>query len=107
MMSRVRSSMRPVCMYWPRVTLGCTWRPARMGSVSFFSRGTRSTTPISLLKEYKREVMRYAVGELASIRRLSINYFSEQDKAILREYRTRWTRRLRRKAACPSFRMNC
>jgi homoserine O-succinyltransferase/O-acetyltransferase len=33
----------------------CTWRSARTASACS-SRGIRNTTPISLLKEYKREV---------------------------------------------------
>jgi len=42
---------------------------------------------ISLLKEYKREVMRYAKGELESYPPFPENYFDLRTRAILDEYR--------------------
>ena len=52
-----------------------------------FFQGHPEYDTVSLLKEYKREVMRYAAGELQQYPPFVDNYFTEQDKAILREYR--------------------
>ena len=52
-----------------------------------FFQGHPEYDTISLLKEYKREVMRYARGELAVYPPFVENYFTQRSKAILREYR--------------------
>lgn len=52
-----------------------------------FFQGHPEYDTISLLKEYKREVMRYAHGDLAQFPPFVDNYFTARDKAILREYR--------------------
>ena len=52
-----------------------------------FFQGHPEYDTVSLLKEYKREVKRYAAGELQQYPPFVDNYFTEQDKAILREYR--------------------
>jgi homoserine O-succinyltransferase len=44
---------------------------------------------ISILKEYKREVVRFARGERPDYPPYPDNYFSQQGEAILDEYRTR------------------
>jgi len=54
-----------------------------------FFQGHPEYDTISLLKEYKREVMRYAHGDLTQYPPVVDNYFTERDKAILREYRGR------------------
>jgi len=54
-----------------------------------FFQGHPEYDTISLLKEYKREVIRYRGGELAGYPPCVENYFSVRDKAILREYRGR------------------
>ena len=52
-----------------------------------FFQGHPEYDTVSLLKEYKREVMRYAAGDLQQYPPFVDNYFTAQDKAILREYR--------------------
>jgi len=52
-----------------------------------FFQGHPEYDTVSLLKEYKREVMRYAAGGLRQYPPFVDNYFTAQDKAILREYR--------------------
>ena len=54
-----------------------------------FFQGHPEYDTISLLKEYKREVMRYALGGLKEYPPFVCNYFTAQDEAILREYRMR------------------
>ena len=52
-----------------------------------FFQGHPEYDTISLLKEYKREVVRFAKGELAQYPPFVENYFSARNQAILREYR--------------------
>ncbi len=52
-----------------------------------FFQGHPEYDTISLLKEYKREVMRYAKGELGHYPPFVDHYFSARNQAILREYR--------------------
>ncbi len=54
-----------------------------------FFQGHPEYDTISLLKEYKREVMRYAAGEAGVYPPFVDHYFSPRDKAVLREYRAR------------------
>jgi homoserine O-succinyltransferase len=54
-----------------------------------FFQGHPEYDTISLLKEYKREVMRYAAGELTDYPPFVDHYFSSRDRAVLREYRQR------------------
>ncbi len=54
-----------------------------------FFQGHPEYDTISLLKEYKREVLRYVAGELAGVPPFVEHYFSERDKAVLREYLAR------------------
>lgn len=54
-----------------------------------FFQGHPEYDTISLLKEYKREVMRYASGETQHYPPFVSHYFSDRDKAILCEYRNR------------------
>jgi homoserine O-succinyltransferase len=58
---------------------------------------------ISLLKEYKREVMRYASGQLAQYPPCVDRYFTLRDKAILSEYRARLDEALTAGSAIPDF----
>ncbi len=54
-----------------------------------FFQGHPEYDTISLLKEYKREVKRYAKGELGHYPPLVDHYFNERGQAILREFRAR------------------
>ena len=54
-----------------------------------FFQGHPEYDTISLLKEQKREVLRYAAGELDRFPAFVANYFGEHQKAVIREYRTR------------------
>jgi homoserine O-succinyltransferase len=58
---------------------------------------------ISLLKEYKREVMLFAAGKRADYPPFPDNYFSLQDQAILDEYRDRLETAMAAKAEIPVF----
>ncbi len=52
-----------------------------------FFQGHPEYDTISLLKEFKREVLRYASGEIESFPPFPKNYFSEFEKAVIKEYR--------------------
>ncbi|MCB1792592.1 MAG: homoserine O-succinyltransferase [Gammaproteobacteria bacterium] len=54
-----------------------------------FFQGHPEYDTISLLKEYKREVVRYAGGFTSAYPPFVENYFVDRDQAILREYRQR------------------
>ena len=54
-----------------------------------FFQGHPEYDTISLLKEYKREVKRYAAGEATDYPPFVDRYFSVRSQAILREYRER------------------
>jgi homoserine O-succinyltransferase/O-acetyltransferase len=52
-----------------------------------FNQGHPEYDTVSLLKEYKREVLRYAVGERGDYPPFIENYFDAQTAAILEEYK--------------------
>lgn len=54
-----------------------------------FFQGHPEYDTISLLKEFKREVLRYAAGEVDHFPPFVKNYFSTRDKALVREYAAR------------------
>ena len=54
-----------------------------------FFQGHPEYDTVSLLKEYKREVMRYGSDEVDVYPPFVDHYFSERDKAVLREYHAR------------------
>ncbi len=54
-----------------------------------FFQGHPEYDTISLLKEFKREVLRYAAGELDGFLPFIANYFNDHQKALIREYRAR------------------
>ena len=56
-----------------------------------------------MLKEYKREVMRYRDGELVDYPPFVENYFRVRNKAILREYRGRLEEALASGSDAPVF----
>ena len=58
---------------------------------------------ISLMKEYKREVMRYASGELESYPPFPENYFDPRTRAILEEYRDRLVKARSQSTQSPEF----
>jgi homoserine O-succinyltransferase len=58
---------------------------------------------ISLLKEYKREVMLFAAGKRADYPPFPDNYFSLRDQAILDEYRERLQASLQSQSERPEF----
>jgi homoserine O-succinyltransferase len=68
-----------------------------------FFQGHPEYDTVSLLKEYKREVMRYAAGELAEYPPFVEHYFGEREKAVLREYRARLDAALAAGQAVPPF----
>lgn len=51
-----------------------------------FFQGHPEYDTISLIKEYKREVLRHINGEIDDFPPFVQNYFKEKDKAVLREY---------------------
>ncbi len=58
---------------------------------------------ISLLKEYKREVMQYAVGNRSDYPPFPDNYFSAREQAIFNEYRDRLDAALGNDVDLPPF----
>jgi homoserine O-succinyltransferase len=68
-----------------------------------FFQGHPEYDTISLLKEYKREVMRYAAGEVAVYPPFVDHYFTPRHRAILREYRERLEIAMRRDHPAPPF----
>jgi homoserine O-succinyltransferase len=58
---------------------------------------------ISLLKEYKREVLLYAAGKREDYPPFPENYFSLRDRAILEEYRERLDAALTERTEAPEF----
>lgn len=58
---------------------------------------------VSLLKEYKREALRYAAGERADYPPFPVHYFKPRERAILDEYRGRLERARERDEEAPAF----
>ncbi len=68
-----------------------------------FFQGHPEYDTISLLKEYKREVLRYANGEIDDYPPYPENYFTPQVQAILGEYAGRVRQARRARAAIPEM----
>ena len=68
-----------------------------------FFQGHPEYDTISLLKEYKREVLRYAHGETDQYPPFIKHYFSVRSQAILREYRLRLDKALAAGLDIPEF----
>ncbi len=68
-----------------------------------FFQGHPEYDTISLLKEYKREVLRYQAGELAEYPPMPENYLRLREKAILDEYGQRQRQALARGEPPPEF----
>ncbi|MDH3282300.1 MAG: homoserine O-succinyltransferase, partial [Gammaproteobacteria bacterium] len=68
-----------------------------------FFQGHPEYDTISLLKEYKREVGRFALGECREYPPLPDHYFGLREQAILDEYRERLMVALERQAALPEL----
>lgn len=68
-----------------------------------FSQGHPEYDTISLLKEYKREVQRYAQGECKNYPPFPHAYFQLQEKTLLDEYRSTLDSALRAGTALPGF----
>ena len=68
-----------------------------------FSQGHPEYDTISLLKEYKRELMLYAAGKSDEYPPFPQNYFSCRDQAVLDEYRGRLEAAMERGATTPDF----
>ena len=68
-----------------------------------FFQGHPEYDTISLLKEYKREVQRFAAGEISQYPPFPENYFSARNHAILTEYRQRLETAGRNGLAVPAF----
>ncbi len=58
---------------------------------------------ISLSREYKREVMRYAVGECPDYPPFPDNFFPQREQAILNEYRMRVQQAMKQEQRMPEF----
>jgi homoserine O-succinyltransferase len=68
-----------------------------------FFQGHPEYDTVSLLKEYKREVTRYARGEREDYPPLLDNYFTLKSRAILEEHRERVVAARRRGVPVPDF----
>ncbi len=68
-----------------------------------FSQGHPEYDTISLLKEYKREVMLYAAGELTDYPPFPHDYFPVRERAMLDEYRGLLEKALASGKAVPDF----
>jgi homoserine O-succinyltransferase len=68
-----------------------------------FFQGHPEYDTISLLKEYKREVLRFAKGERRDYPPFLADYFSAQQRAILNEYRYRLLRAMDHGTEPPEF----
>jgi homoserine O-succinyltransferase len=73
------------------------------GLRSVFFQGHPEYDTISLLKEYKREVMLYADRKRGDYPPFPANYFRTREKALLNEYRERVESALMRGAELPEF----
>ena len=68
-----------------------------------FFQGHPEYDTISLLKEYKREVRRFAAGEIPHYPPFPESYFSARNRAILTEYRHRLETARRNSTPVPAF----
>lgn len=68
-----------------------------------FSQGHPEYDTISILKEYKREVILYAAGKRADYPPIPQNYFHLREQAALNEYRSRLEAALDSGVATPDF----
>jgi len=68
-----------------------------------YFQGHQEYDTVSLLKEYKREVLRYAAGERADYPPSPENYIKPREQAILDEYRVRLEAALRAGREVPGF----
>ncbi|MCG6868724.1 MAG: homoserine O-succinyltransferase [Gammaproteobacteria bacterium] len=73
------------------------------GFCTVFFQGHPEYDTISLLKEYKREVMRYATGERPDRPPFVDNHFSELNRAVLTEYLDRIEKARSEGAGLPPF----
>lgn len=75
--------------------------PDGLGFVFF--QGHPEYDTVSLLKEFKREVLRYARGELSGFPPFVDNYFDGNNKAIINEYAQRLKTALTQQKPLPEF----
>ncbi|OOZ36510.1 homoserine O-succinyltransferase MetA [Solemya velesiana gill symbiont] len=68
-----------------------------------FFQGHPEYETISLLKEYKREVMQFAAGNRQDYPPFPDNYLSPREQAVLNEYQERLNKALSRKSELPVF----
>ena len=68
-----------------------------------FFQGHPEYDTVSLLKEYKREVLRFASGDLEDYPPFPENYIHERESAIFKEYETRLRRALEKGGDLPVF----
>jgi homoserine O-succinyltransferase len=68
-----------------------------------FFQGHPEYDTISLLKEYKREVLLFAAGERGDYPPFPENYFRTHQKAVLDEYRGRVEKALKKGTELPAF----
>jgi homoserine O-succinyltransferase len=73
------------------------------GFRTVYFQGHPEYDPISLMKEYKREVGRYIFQGVEEYPPIPVNYFSQQNCAILEEYRDRVEYAMNSKLSIPEF----
>ena len=67
------------------------WQPVSMAYALFFFQGHPEYDTVSLLKEYKREIINYVNGDSTVYPPLPENYLGEFESAVLREHQYRIT----------------
>jgi homoserine O-succinyltransferase len=73
------------------------------GIRSVFFQGHPEYDTVSLLKEYKRDIHGYAIGELSDYPPLPENYFGKFETGVASEYRSRIDSAIQSKAELPEF----
>ena len=85
--SRARSSRRPGSRCWSKARRpACIWRSASDGLRTVFFQGHPEYDTVSLLKEYKRDLLLAAAGKLSAFPPFPERYFNRQAQALLAEF---------------------
>ncbi|MCZ6579805.1 MAG: homoserine O-succinyltransferase [Gammaproteobacteria bacterium] len=73
------------------------------GIRSVFFQGHPEYDTVSLLKEYKREIHNYTIGESAVYPPLPVNYFGKFEAGVMSEYQSRIYAAMEKKTDLPEF----
>ena len=73
------------------------------GIRSVFFQGHPEYDTVSLLKEYKREIHNYTIGESAVYPPLPVNYFGKFETGVMSEYQSRIYAAMEKKTDLPEF----